>query len=279
MATILDGKVVQEKIAKDLMAKISGLDPKPKLVIIQIGNVPESTVYIGRKIKFGEKIGALVEHVKFPNDVTQKDVVKKIEDLNHDDFVHGIIVQLPIPSTLFKNQIIEAISPLKDVDGLTSTNIKMLWEEDTLGHVPATTKGMLTLLSFYKIAVNGKKVVVIGRSSLVGKPTAIYFLNNNATVSVCHSKTTNLVAETKSADIIISAVGKPGLITKDHVKKGQVIIDVGTTVEDGKLKGDVDYENVKDIVSAISPVPGGIGPLTVASLFQNLLDAYASLND
>ena len=225
--------------------------------------------------------------------------------LNSQFDVTGIIVQLPIPIHLDKDAIIDAIDPKKDVDGLTSTNLKLLWENKSEGYLPATTKGILTLCDFYKIPTGAKKVVVVGRSFLVGKPTALAFLNHDATVTVCHKETRNLKAETRNADILVVAVGKPNLITKDHVKPGQVVIDVGINVVNGqhprgeiktkpgehpggekglskpetepsnrRIVGDVDFDNVSKIVQAITPVPGGIGPMTVASLFENLLEAY-----
>jgi len=276
MAIILDGKAVRDEIAKELELRIKNLELRPKLAIIQISDVPESNTYIGQKIKFGESIGALVDHIRLPDDVTQEDVLGKIDDLNADPNTHGIIVQLPIPERLGKNEILENIVPEKDVDGLHSVNIKKLMDNDPTGYIPATTRGVITLLEHYNIPITGKNAVVIGRSSLVGKPTTLSLLNHDATVTVCHSKTKDLAAFTKTADIIISAVGHPGLLTKDHVKAGQTVIDVGTTVVDGKLKGDVNFEEVEPIVQYISPVPGGAGPLTVASLFQNLLQAYNS---
>jgi len=272
MAQILDGKVVRDKIADSLKSEISKLDQKPQLVIFQVGDLPESNAYVGQKTKFGQKIGAIVKHKRLPEKISQPELIGQIEVDNNRPDVHGIIVQLPIPNRLDKNAVIEAINPQKDVDGQTSKNIKLLFE-GLSGFVPATTKGILTLLDWYKIPVSGKHIVVVGRSSLVGKPTALAFLNRDATVTVCHSKTKNLATITKTADILISAVGKINLITKNHVGKNQVVIDVGINAADKKLKGDVNFGEVKKIVGAISPVPGGAGPMTVASLFQNLLDA------
>lgn len=274
MATLLSGKVIRDEIAQELESKAKNLDPKPKLVIIQVGDVPESNTYIGQKVKFGEKIGALVDHLKLPENITQTNLISQIFKLNLDSTVHGLILQLPIPKSLDKEAVLESIVPVKDVDGMQSVNIKKLFDNDPSGYIPATTKGVITMLEHNNIPISGKHAVVIGRSSLVGKPTTLSLLNQNATVTVCHSKTENIAAITKTADIIISAVGSPGLITKDYVKAGQTVIDVGTTVVDGKLKGDVAFEEVEPIVEFISPVPGGAGPLTVASLFQNLLQAY-----
>lgn len=274
MAERLDGRAIRDGIARDLSSRTQNLEPRPGLVIIQIGNNAESNTYIGEKVKFGERIGVIVDHQKLPEDVSQTDLDSRLSNLNSDTSVHGIIVQLPIPKNLNKDEILEAIAPVKDVDGLHSVNVKKLMDNDPTGYIPATTKGVITMLEHYKIPIGGKHAVVIGRSALVGKPTTLSLLNHDATVTVCHSKTENLAAVTQTADIIISAVGHPGLITKDHVKPGQAVIDVGTTIVDGKLKGDVLFDEVEPIVAFISPVPGGAGPLTVASLFQNLLQAY-----
>lgn len=300
MAKILDGKIIRDRIAKDLKSKIQNLIPAPRLVIIQVGDNLESNTYITQKIKFGERIGANVKLVKLPEDVTEKTLLFQISTFNSERSVHGIIVQMPIPKNLDKDSIIEMINSAKDVDGQTSVNIKKLIENDPTGYIPATTKGILTMLEYYKIPVSGKHVVVIGRSSLVGKPTSLALLNKDATVTICHSKTNHLSLITSHSDILIVAAGKPKLITKDHVSPNQTVIDVGINVLPSsrsdletterpdllkrpeseptgrKLTGDVDFESVSKIVKAISPVPGGVGPLTVASLFENLLKAYTN---
>src|SRR3989338_10876312 len=292
---ILDGRIVRDQIAQKLKAEISRLRSKPKLVIIQVGDLPESNTYIRQKILFGQKIGAIVDHQKLPENISQKNLQTTISKLNTDPSVTGIIVQMPIPKSLDKNQIIDSINPQKDVDGLTSINLKLLWENRKEGHIPATTKGILTLLDYYKIPIAGKHVVVVGRSFLVGKPTALAFLNRDATVTITHSKSKNLPSITKTADILVVATGKAKLISRNHVSSGQVVVDVGINVindkpsfakaTDGKpetepigrkLVGDVDFDTVKNIVAAISPVPGGVGPMTVASLFENLLETYKS---
>ncbi len=284
MTILLDGKKVRDVLAERLSDKIRGFAEKPQLAIIQIGKNNESSTYIRQKKNFAEKIGAKILHIELPDSVGQAELLHTIAELNADASVHGILVQMPIPASLDKDAVIEAISPEKDVDGLQSKNIKMLWENRSQGFVPATTKGILSLLDFYKIDVAGKKVVVVGRSSLVGKPTALALLNRNATVTLCHSKTENLSQITKDAVILIVAAGVPHLIGTDHVVSGQIVVDVGINLVDGtkledelperKLVGDVDFEKVKDVVTAISPVPGGVGPMTVASLFENLVSAY-----
>ncbi|MDP2632397.1 MAG: bifunctional 5,10-methylenetetrahydrofolate dehydrogenase/5,10-methenyltetrahydrofolate cyclohydrolase [Candidatus Curtissbacteria bacterium] len=273
MAQILDGKTLRDEIEKDLKSKIQNLKTKPKLVIIQIGDVAESNTYIGQKVKFGEKIGAIVTHKKLPEDIPEHELIEQIQLANEDKNVNGIIVQLPIPQSVNKEKIIDTISPEKDVDGQTAISIKSL-VDGLPTFIPATTKGVLTLLGKNKIELSGKHAVVVGRSTLVGKPTALALLNRDATVTIAHAKTQNLQEITKSADILIVAVGKPKMITRDFVSENQVVVDVGINVINGKLIGDVDFDEVSKIVAAISPVPGGVGPMTVASLFQNLMDAY-----
>lgn len=282
-ALILDGKKINKEIAEDLRTKIAiksddGFS-KPTLAIIQVGNNKESAKYIEHKKKFGHSVGAEVLHVHLPETIENVELQKEISNLNDDESVHGIIIQLPLPPHIDRDAALEAVAPEKDVDGLTAQNVKALWVNDAAAILPATTRGILTMLSYYDIDVKGKNVVVIGRSTLVGKPTAMALTNRGATVTVCHSGTENLAYHTLDADIVVSATGSPRLIGGHHVKPKQVIIDVGTTFikdeEVEKLKGDVDFEAVAAVVAAISPVPGGIGPLTVSSLFQNLFDAYA----
>lgn len=272
MAQILDGKMVRDKILAELKSRIEKLDQKPELVIFQIGDIAQSNTYITQKIKFGEKIGVVVTHKKLAADIPEHEVIEQIQLANEDENASGIIVQLPIPKSLDKEKIIDSISPKKDVDGQTSISIKSLVDGNPT-FIPATTKGVLTLLEYYKINPAGKHAVVVGRSTLVGKPTALALLNRDATVTMAHSKTRNLQDITKSAEILVVAAGQPKMITKDYVSKDQVVVDVGISVLGGKLVGDVDFEDVKDIVAWISPVPGGAGPMTVASLFENLLDA------
>lgn len=269
---IISGKDIQQKRAKKLAKKIARLEHKPVLVIIQIGENKESTIYVGQKIKFGKSIGCGVEHYQLDKDVTLEFVQKLIGDFNNDDDIRGIIVQLPLPKKLEKQQfdIIECISPEKDVDGLTSTNLKKLMANEK-GMVPATAAGVLTLLAESGIAVAGQHVVIVGRSVLVGRSLGQLLLNNDATVTICHSKTKDLEKITKQADILITAVGKPGLITAKHVSKEQAVIDIGTSVVDGKLAGDVDFGPVSKKVEYITPVPGGVGPVTVLGLFENVV--------
>ncbi len=281
---LLDGKKVRDDIAKTLREKIEAFSSRPKLCIVQVGENEESATYIRQKKTFGETIGAIVEHRKLPAGVTEKDLLEVIAKLNADASVHGIIVQIPIPEHISEDAVVDAIAPEKDVDGLGGVNVKRLWENKKNGFMPATTKGIMSLLSAYEIPVAGKHVVVVGRSSLVGKPTALAFLNADATVTIAHRSTVNLSDITRSADILVVAAGRPHFIQRDDVREGQVVIDVGITAITGEkldeevvertVTGDVHFDDVKDIVGAMSPVPGGVGPMTVASLFQNLVSAY-----
>ncbi|MEI8062087.1 MAG: bifunctional 5,10-methylenetetrahydrofolate dehydrogenase/5,10-methenyltetrahydrofolate cyclohydrolase [bacterium] len=279
---ILDGielkKEIQEKLAKKIQGFDSGL-PKPNLVIIQVGDNTTSNVYVRQKIGFGKTIGASVNHVKLSGKIEEKELIIFVREACADPLVHGVIVQLPLPEHIKKDNVLDAIDPSKDVDGMTSVNVKKLWSGDKTAIVPATARGVDTILAKYHVDLEGKHVVIVGRSMLVGKPIFALMIERGATATICHSKTVDLKKYTREADIIVSAVGKASLITKDYVRAGQIVIDVGINVteEEGErhLRGDVDFENIKDIVEMITPVPGGIGPLTVACLFENLVDAYA----
>ena len=257
---ILDGSKLSREIAAKLKRKIKRLKGKLRLFIVQIGNLSASNRYIERKKIFAAKIGAIAESKKFPSNISRKRLDSIISKLNNDKAVHGIIVQEPLPKHL--QNISGNIAEEKKVDGGKY-------------FIPATTKGILTLLKKYKVKIAGKKLTVVGRSNLVGLPTALEMLKRDATVTICHRKTENLKEETKRADILIVAAGRPKLISKNHVSRNQVVIDIGINVlKNGKLCGDVDFKNVSKIVKAISPVPGGVGPMTVASLFENLLEAH-----
>ncbi len=270
---IISGKDIQQKRSEKLIKTISQMEHKPCLVIIQIGDNKESQVYINQKIKFGKSIGAEVEYYQLEETVTLDFIQKLISDFNEDDDIRGIIVQLPLPKELeqYRFEIIDSISPEKDVDGLTSYNIKKLMSGGK-GKVPATALGVLNLLKESAIEVAGKNIVIVGRSLLVGRSLSQLLLNNDATVTVCHSKTQNLSKITSGADILITATGTPGLITKNHVRPGQIVIDVGITSTGELLEGDVVFDEVSGIVEYITPVPGGVGPMTVLSLFENLVE-------
>lgn len=305
MPKILDGKVVQAEIITDLKNKVGDFEFVPNLAIIKIGNNPDSESYIKRKIDFAKKIGVNAYIVNFPESdslkITQAMLLAGIKKLNQDKSVSGIIIQAPLPEHLNWAEAVEAVAPEKDVDGLCSVNVKKLVDNDPTALIPATARGILSLLTYYKIPVKGKKVVVMGRSALVGKPVADLMINNGATVTVVHSQTANPDQETRQADILIVAIGKPEYVGAEFVKEGAVVVDVGISTvinSDGifnrprhrndtssssdegasskplvTVVGDVDFDSVSPIVSAISPVPGGVGPMTVASLFQNLVEA------
>ncbi len=259
---ILDGKKARDFYTEKLMAKIQKLGFSPTLAIIQVGNNLSSTAYIEQKKKFGAKIGVVVEHLKFPETVSFAELEKEITVLNLNKAIDGIIVQLPLPVNLDKVSVINLIRPTKDVDGLTS-NTKF---------IPATALGVKAILDFYHVSVHGKKVAVLGRSALVGKPTTELLKTAGADVMVCHSQTSNTRDITKDSDIIVVAIGKPHLIDETYISTNfPVVVDVGISPLNGKLVGDVDFERVKNLVSAISPVPGGIGPMTVLSLFENVV--------
>jgi methylenetetrahydrofolate dehydrogenase (NADP+) / methenyltetrahydrofolate cyclohydrolase len=269
----LRGDTVQTLLQKTLVEEIAGLETVPTLSIVQIGNDPRSGVYVKYKKKFGEMLKIPVEHVHLEEDSSQSDIFDTLTTLNNRDDVSGIILQLPIPEHLDKQALIEVIDPNKDVDGLTSVNVEKLRANDISGLVPATARGILTLLTHYKISIEGKNCLVIGRSALVGGPTAQVLRNNGGVVSVAHKETENTPELVRDAEILVVATGHPGLITPEMIREDQVIIDVGITVTEGGISGDVTKE-AKEKAFQSTPVPGGIGPMTVVSLFQNLLKAH-----
>lgn len=274
----IDGKIISTKIKEELKAEIKTYMIKPCLAVIQIGNDEASNVYISAKQKACSKVGIYLKHIKFDEDSREIEIINKIIELNNDEYVHGILLQLPIPEKFNEEKLINYISRNKDVDGLTDINVgKLINNKKCL--VSCTPQGIIKLLEESGVSIPGKNVVIVGRSKLVGKPLISLFLNNDATVTVCHSKTNNLKEFTKNADILVVAVGKKHLITEDMVKKDSVVIDVGINRIDGKLYGDVDYENVKNKVSLITPVPGGVGPMTVAMLLCNVNTVYKNLNN
>ena len=275
MSKILDGKKLSQLLAVKLAKKIRRLKTKPKLVIVQIGDLAESNTYIKNKKAFAEKIGVVVLHKKYLSNVKESRVISDIRKYNRDPSIHGIMVQLPAPKNFDIERVLESIDPRKDVDGLTSINTKHLFDNNE-AFIPATAKGVIGLLEEYKIKLAGTKVVIVGQSSLVGRPAMLALLNKGATVAMCHKNTRELEKETKRVDILITAVGHPKLITKKHVSKNQIVVDIGITItKNKKIVGDVDFKNVEKMVKAITPVPGGVGPMTVASLFQNLLKAHS----
>lgn len=274
MTTILDGKKLKEKLLAELKQKIEQFETKPTLVVILAGENPASQIYVRNKKKTAENLGINSIVLEYPENVTEKELIDKINKLNADTNVTAILVQLPLPEHINKDNIINAIAPQKDVDGLTPYNFGKLFSGEKPFVYPCTPKGVLLLLDEYNIELEGKHVVIIGRSNLVGRPLSQMILNRNATVTVCHSHTKNLSDITKTADILISAVGK-NLVGEKMLKSDCVIVDVGIFKDStGKTRGDVDFENVSRIASYISPVPGGVGPMTITSLMLNTVELF-----
>lgn len=270
---ILDGNLVAKKIKQDIHTKIEKLNEKIGLAVILVGNNPASQVYVKHKIKDCEEVGFDSEVILMDENTSQQELLDKIAYLNNDENTKGILVQLPLPKHIDEDAVINAISPEKDVDAFTKENVGSMF----LGEykfAPCTPAGIIELLKYYNIDMSGKHCVIIGRSNIVGKPMAMLMLKENATVTICHSKTENMSEITKQADILVAAVGQVNLVTADMVKDGAIVIDVGMNRnEQGKLCGDVDFEGVKDKCSWITPVPGGVGPMTRAILMQNTLKA------
>lgn len=273
MTQIIDGKTISTAIKDELKKEVAENNIKATLAVIQVGNDPASSVYVGNKKKACEYIGIGSASYELPEETTEDELLKLIDDLNEDDSINGILVQLPVPKHIDDRKIIERISPLKDVDGFHPESVGNLCIGRD-GFVSCTPAGIIELMRRSGISIEGKECVVIGRSNIVGKPMALLLLANNGTVTVCHSKTRNLKEICKRADILVAAVGKPKMINRDYIKEGAVVIDVGIhRMDNGKLCGDVDFEDVCDIVSAITPVPGGVGPMTIAMLMVNCVKA------
>lgn len=272
-AAVIDGKAVAEKIRQMIKTEVAGLKEKPGLAAILVGENPASKVYVNIKRKTCDEVGIYSELYKLPEETTEKELLQLIEKLNTSEKIHGILVQLPLPPQLNEGKILAAVALEKDVDGFSPVNIGKLMAGKEAA-VPCTPKGVMRLLEEYGIEISGKNAVVIGRSNIVGKPAALMLLNRNATVTVCHSKTKNLAQHTKTADILVVAAGKPMLVTAEMVKDGAAVIDVGINRVGRKLVGDVDYERVKEKASHITPVPGGVGPMTVAMLLENTIMCY-----
>ena len=267
---ILDGKKLRDEIFLKLKDKVKDL--KLSLAVIQVGDDEASNVYINQKKKMCENLNIQFKHYRLQESILDDEVIHLIEKLNKDDTT-AILMQLPIPNHLNKQKIIDSIDYRKDVDGLTSINAGNLLLGKK-GLIPCTPKGIITLSKYNNIDLKGKRVTIIGRSNLVGKPLALLMLRENATVSICHSKTKNIKDITLNSDIIISATGKNGLVKEDMIKDNAVVVDVGISKIDGKLFGDVDFEQVSRKCSYITPVPGGVGPMTIASLAENIYEAY-----
>ena len=271
---IIDGKEVSKKIREELKAEAEDLKQQginPKLAVILVGQDPASKIYVNLKSKACNEVGVEYEEFLLSEEIQMEELLNLIESLNKRKDIHGILLQSPIPKQLDELLAFRTVLPEKDVDGFNPINVgKLSMGQDCF--ISCTPFGVIKLLEHYNIELEGKDVVIVGRSNIVGKPMAQLILDKNATVTICHRKTKNLVSHTKNADVVITAVGKPNLITKEHIKKGAVVIDVGINkLETGEVVGDVDFESVKDIASYITPVPGGVGPMTITMLMYNVI--------
>ena len=274
MAVILDGKKLRDKILSDLKLKIDKFEKKPKLVVILAGDNPASKIYVNNKKKTAEKLGILSQVIEYPSNVSENELLDKISELNKAETVTAVLVQLPLPSHISKENIMNSIAPEKDVDGFTPYNFGKLFSGEEPMVYPCTPKGILLLLKEYDIELEGKHVVIIGRSNIVGRPLSQMMLNKNATVTVCHSHTKNLPDIIKTADVVVSAAGK-NIIKGEMLKNDCVVVDVGIFKDgNGKTRGDVDFESASRIASYISPVPGGVGPMTITSLMLNTVELF-----
>ena len=272
MAVIMDGIALRNRILNELKIRVDNMSKKPKLVAILVGNDPASQIYVRNKEKFAEIAGIETDVIRMPETSSTNDIVSIIEKLNTDESVNAILVQLPLPKHIDTKTVLNTVSETKDVDGFTDANIGKMFGSGDKYIIPCTPRGIIEILDEYKIDIAGKTAVIIGRSDIVGKPTAMMFLNRNATVTICHSKTQNISEYTRRADIIVAATGKIK-ITGDMIKPGCVLLDVGMQRdENGKLHGDCDFESCEKIAGYITPTPGGIGPMTIAGLMLNLVD-------
>jgi len=270
---ILDGQAVAQSIYEKLKKELKWLASKPKLVVILVGENAASESYVKIKEETAKAISIDCEVIRFPSDIDESDIISQIEILNDKNEVSGIIVQLPLPSHFDEYRVLQSISSKKDVDGLHALNLGKLLAGKQ-GLYPATPLAIMEILKYYDIKIEGKHVVIIGRSNLVGKPLINLFLEKNATVTVCHTRTNDLSFFCKRADVLVSAAGCSGLIKGDMIRDGAVVIDVGVNKVDGRLVGDVDFKEAKKRASAITPVPGGVGPVTVVCLMKNVIQAY-----
>ncbi len=276
MAEIIDGKKiaaeVREGIKKDT-EELAGKGIQPGLAAVLVGNDPASAIYVRNKRKACEKAGLYSEEHKLPEDTSQADLLALIKRLNENHRIHGILVQLPLPKHLHTEEILYSISPEKDVDGLHPFNVGHLTMGDPV-FVPCTPAGVMVMLDYHKIPIEGKNAVIIGRSNLVGRPISLLLMHRHATITICHSRTQDIGAVSREADILVAAIGKPKFVTEDMVKRGAAVIDVGINrQDDGKLVGDVDFDSVSKKAGWITPVPGGVGPMTIAMLLKNTLES------
>ncbi len=276
MATLIDGKRISSEIKDELKEKVAKLKSEGKevaLAVVLVGNDPASTVYVNNKKKACEYIGIKSVSYELPETTTEAELLELIDKLNNDDYINGILVQLPLPKTINEESIINRISPSKDVDGFHPSSVGSLLIGQK-GYLPCTPAGIIQLLKRSNIDIEGKECVVVGRSNIVGKPMSILLLRENATVTICHSKTKDLKSVCKRADILVVAIGKPLFINSEYVKEGATVIDVGIHRDaNNKLCGDVDFKDVEPVCGAITPVPGGVGPMTIAMLMNNCVNS------
>ena len=275
---ILSGKELSTKLREKMKGHVKDItkvfNDTPCLAVILVGDDPASQSYVKGKSKACEEIGIINKTITLPSDITEQDLIKTINELNLNSHIHGILVQLPLPDHIDEHHIMNCIAPEKDVDGFHPMNVDALYTNKFNGILPCTPKGIIHLLREHDIAIAGKNAVVIGRSNIVGLPIAKLLLDNNATVTVCHSKTKDLAKITSEADILIVAIGKPKFVKAHMIKPGAVVIDVGVNRVDGKLVGDVDFNDVEYRTSAITPVPGGVGPMTITCLMENTIECF-----
>ena len=275
MAKILDGKLMAEDLTKDQTRRVAELAAKgviPGLAVVLVGEDPASQIYVRNKGIACETVGVHSKTIRLPQSASQDEVIAAVDELNADDSIHGILVQLPLPGHLDEAAVLARILPQKDVDGFHIRNTGKLFSGQA-GVVPCTPKGIIHMLKQGGVELTGKDAVVIGRSNIVGKPAAMLLLNENCTVTICHSRTQNLKEHCRRADILVAAIGKPRFVTADMVKPGAAVVDVGINRVDGKVVGDVDYEAVSEVAGYITPVPGGVGKLTISMLIENTLEA------
>ena len=274
-AEILSGKIMSESLRKEIAERVSALKERgvtPGLAVILVGNDPASEIYVRNKGNGCAEVGMYSRTINMPEETTQEQLEAAIEELNNDSAIHGILVQLPLPKHLDENAALAKILPEKDVDGFHLINAGHMLT-GTPGVVACTPKGALYMIQSTGVDLNGKEAVVIGRSNIVGKPMAMLLLQQNCTVTMCHSRTKNLAEHTRRADVLVAAVGKAGFVTADMVKPGAIVIDVGINRVDGKVKGDVDFDAVKEVAGYITPVPGGVGKMTITMLLMNTVEA------
>ena len=271
-AKIIDGNKIAKSILENIKNKVKNMKEKPGLALVMVGHNPASEVYVNFKEKDSKETGFYCERYNLEEKISEMDLLNLLNQLNNNPKIHGILVQLPLPKHIDEKLITDSILPQKDVDGFTSVSLGNLMSDNAI-IAPATARAVIHLIESTGTKIEGKNAVVVGRSNIVGKPVALMLLEKNATVTLCHSKTKNLAEHTTKADILVVAVGKPNLIKKDIVKEGAVVIDVGINRIGNKLVGDVDFENIKEVVGFITPVPGGVGPITRAMLMENTLKA------